>query len=143
MAFEKEGRIRLDRAGVPVLDAADVEQRAQEVIRAFDSTLLAAPRSIPVEEFVRYLADAGKLIYEPNADIGELLGKCWFRPPRIQISAQLDGPWRRFVLAHEFGHFDLHTHLEIRRVDYVEDDRTSVSENLTRHGVVLPLFKST
>ncbi len=125
-----DSNIQVDRHGVEVLDAEAVEQRALQTIRAFDSVLVAAPRSIPVEEFVRQLADDRVLEYEPSADLGNVLGRCWFSTPRIEINRALEGPWRRFVLAHELGHFTLHRHLKVLRRDYVEDYTRTIREGV-------------
>ena len=123
-----DSNIQVDRHGVEVLDAEAVEERALQTIRAFDPVLVSAPRSIPVEEFVRQLAENRVLEYEPSADLGNVLGRCWFSTPRIEINRALEGPWRRFVLAHELGHFTLHRHLKVLRRDYVEDYARTIHE---------------
>ena len=115
-----------DGAGVEVLSAEDLEHRARDAIRGFDRELLLVPRSIPVERIAEGLAQSGELEFEPFANLEDALGECWFRPPRIRISSRVSKERRRFVIAHEFGHFILHRKLRVLRQDYVSDDDATV-----------------
>ena len=47
--------MELDRSGVPVLSADDIESKAESVLRWFDPSLLREPRSVDVEAIVKQL----------------------------------------------------------------------------------------
>lgn len=119
-----------DLHGVEVLNAQDLEDHASRRIRLLAPHLLKRPGITPVEAFAQFLADKGLLEYDPSATLTDgVLGKCLFRPvARIEIAEKLDRLRRRFVLAHELGHYALHRKLRVLRRDYVSDDEESIGD---------------
>ena len=128
---------KVNRDGVPVLSADDIEREAEEVIKLFNPDALINPCEIPLLSFLEETAKRNDFSYDFSQDLGEnshghkVLGKFRFRPKAILIDRSLAGDLRqKFVMGHEFGHLVLHADLLIKRTAYADVDISDIKKDL-------------
>jgi Zn-dependent peptidase ImmA (M78 family) len=128
---------KINRDGVPVLSADDIEREAEEVIKLIYPDALINPCETPLLSFLEETAKINDFSYDFSQDLGEnshghkVLGKFRFSPKAILIDRSLAGDLRqKFVIGHEFGHLVLHADLLIKRTAYADVDISDIKKDL-------------
>jgi len=113
-----------DLSPAPRHSSADLELKAEQVLRHFRAEVLESPVSTPIAWIIAESKKQFGLQFECK-DLGyseggkKILGAFRFHPRCIIIDASLQNDSRvQFVLRHEFGHYVLHRRLVLSKKDY-------------------------
>lgn len=109
-------KVRRDGLGIPILNAAEIENVAQHFLEQLAPGVLKAPIFTPLGEIATTLKDRGLCTFSFDEDLGttrsgdKYLGYFDIKRHHIAIDASLahDDVRFPFTLAHELGHFYLH-----------------------------------
>lgn len=122
-------RSKVDEAGVPVLNANDIEVKAEELITYFDPNILGEACETPLITLIEKLQRDYDINFDLSLDLGispngnKILGKTVLRPRGIFIDRSLANNSRlQFVLGHELGHLILHRNIEIEKTGYDDNE---------------------
>lgn len=118
--------MKRDKFGVPVVGAPDIERLAEAFLACFCPSVLDRPEFTPLMQILEELQQRLGLTVEPAARLGKspeghkYLGS--FEPAsrtiRIDESLTLaDDPRFSFTVAHELGHFVLHSEVDLHALD--------------------------
>jgi len=118
--------MKRDKFGVPVVGAPDIERLAEAFLACFCPSVLDRPEFTPLMQILQELQGKLGLRVEPAARLGnspeghKYLGS--FEPAsrtiRIDESLTLtDDPRFSFTVAHELGHFVLHSDVNLEALD--------------------------
>lgn len=120
---------KVSKSGIPILNADDIEAKAEEVISYFDKNILDKPQPTPLKNFVEQFHNKYKIEYDYSQNLGttkygsNILGKTKLKPLGIYIDSSLENDTRfNFVLGHELGHVVLHRRIDIKRTGYEEQE---------------------
>lgn len=120
---------KVNKDGVPVLSASDIEKKAEEVIEFFNPDILRSPCETPLLSFLEESAQRFEFTYDLTQNLGnnshghKILGKFRFKPRAILVDESVSGdPRQKFILGHEFGHLVLHRNLLIKKAGYTISD---------------------
>lgn len=112
-------KLRRDADGVPVVDGMEIEKLAERFLASLVPSVLRAATFTPLAEIVTILRDRGLIKVDFCTDLGysrkgyKYLG-CYLREKQtIYIDRALEDtdPRFPFTVAHELGHFYLHSRL--------------------------------
>lgn len=128
---------QLDEFGVPVLNADDIELKAEEVIAYYDPDLLNRPALVPLLKFIERLHSEHSLARDYSQDLGvtknghKILGKTRIRPLGLFVDISLANDSRfNFVLGHELGHVVLHRRVDVKRTGYDDQEMSDTEIDL-------------
>lgn len=106
-------RVPRDQNGLRFYTENDIEERAKRFLETVAPQCLARPLPLPIFRIVRQLEGKGWFRYVP-ADLGEdFLGAYSLRRKILYVHSALleSDPRLSFTVAHELGHFYLHSKL--------------------------------
>lgn len=128
--------LNIDKNGVPILYAEDIEVKAKEVISSFDPSILEHPQETPISDFIEKLHIEFNLIRDYTQNLGVtkygsvILGKTQFKPLGIFIDISLkDNPLFNIVLGHEFGHVVLHKSVNLKQTGYEDQEQVETTRD--------------
>lgn len=117
--------MRRDELGIPILGVDDIELIAERFLAAVAPQVLETPQFTPLAEILTTLQNAGQVTVSFTEYLGvskeghKFLG--YYAPGRrhIAVDASLlaDDPRLPFTIAHELGHFYLHTGVSPAAID--------------------------
>jgi len=130
-----------DPLGIPVLDTEDIEQLSERFLAYVAAPCLHSPRFTPLAEIMDRIRSMGLCSFSFNEDLGatdegyKYLGYFDIRRKHIAIDVSLgpDDPRFPFTVAHELGHFYLHSRIkpEALRTDMSGGLRDSTRDIVT------------
>lgn len=135
---------KVNKDGVPILSASDIERKAEEVIEFFKPDILHSPCETPIYAFIEEVAEKFDFSYDLLAELGsnshghKVVGKFRFKPRAIFIDKSVDGDLRqKFILSHEFGHLVLHRNILVNKKNYTDADIADTEKNLVTGQKIL------
>lgn len=134
-------RLVRDSRGIPVLKRQDIEAIAEEFLGFFDRVCLNTPRFTPLASIMASLRERGKLEFRLDQDLGftaagyKLLGCYDINARVVYIDRSLldEDPRFSFTVAHELGHYLLHSKVA---VDVIHGEPTAIIRDTARHLVL-------
>ena len=123
-------KIRKDKYGIPIIDREQIEDKAEEFIRFFNTTLLVEPKPTPVMDICYAICTQFKVPFVFDKDLGlstsgkKILGRFQQKPRTIYIDPTLDSssPRCRFTICHELGHLVFHRAVDLKGAQAEDSD---------------------
>lgn len=138
-------RYSIGSNGIPMLNKADIEDKAEETLCYFDESLISSPKAIPILDICDKLYQDFGVQFFYDVDLnsegeqnGAIVGKCLPDEFEVYIDASIKNDTNvfNFTLGHELGHLTFHQNLKLKEpfpqdaLDSIEIDYTTGKKRL-------------
>jgi Zn-dependent peptidase ImmA (M78 family) len=140
---DKAYGLRVNKEGAPILSADEIEEISEDFLERFDAKSLENPMETNLNRIVQKLSMDYDVKFMYSVDLGldedgrKIIGKYTPKGKEIYVDPILldqKARWK-FTLAHEIGHFVLHTNLDALPDSSGDSSRTDNYRTLSLHNV--------